>query len=100
MKVSRGKELVLRFSAPVKPEKDSLRLGACRVRSHEKQYAMAVKLEDLGGGMYEAAFIPDPMLDYTAKGVHESFLGGADAQGNAFVAKVMIDSDAEPLPST
>lgn len=100
VKTSRGKALELRFNAPVKPEKDSLRLGACRMRDHEKQYAVAAELTDLGDGVYEAVFCPDPMLDYTAKGVHESFLGGADAEGNAFVAKVMIASDAEPLPST
>lgn len=100
VKTEKGQPLVLKFSAPVKPESDSLRLGACRMRNHEKQYAKAVRLEDLGGGVYEAAFHPDPMLDYTAKGVHESFLGGADRDGNAFVARVMIDSASEPLPST
>lgn len=99
VKAERGQGLVLRFSAPVKPEMDSLRLGACRMREHAKQYAMAVRLDEQGDGVYEAEFMPDPMLDYTAKGVHESFLGGADAQGNAFVAQVMIDSSAEPLPS-
>ena len=100
VKTEKGQPLVLKFAAPVKPELDSLRLGVCRIRSHEKQYAKAVRLEDLGGGVYEAVFNPDPMLDYTAKGVHESFLGGADRDGNPFTAKIMIDSDAEPLPST
>lgn len=100
VRTEKGEALTLRFSAPVKPEAGSLRLGACRMREHEKQYAMAVRMEELGGGVYEAVFSPDPMLDYSAKGVHESFLGGADADGNAFVAKLMIDSASEPLPST
>lgn len=100
VKTSRGETLTIRFSAPVKPEMESLRLGACRMRMHAGQYAVAANMEDLGGGVYEAQFNPDPMLDYTAKGVHESFLGGADAAGNPFVAMLMIDSDAEPLPST
>lgn len=100
VKTEKGEMLTLRFSAPVKPEMDSLRLGVCRMREHEKQYGMAVRLEELAGGVYEAVFNVDPMLDYTARGVHESFLGGADAEGNAFVAKVMIDSHSDPRPST
>jgi len=32
------------------------------------------------------------MLEWTAKGVHESFFGGADAEGKPFVAKVMLDA--------
>lgn len=91
IKTDKGELLFLRFRSPSKPVQDSLRLGVCRVLDHDKQYARAVRLDDLGSGVYEAAFQIDSMQDFSAKGVHESFLGGAYEDGKAFVAKVMLD---------
>lgn len=90
VKAAKGKKTVLKFRAEAVPKMDSLRLGACRCVDHAKQYAQAVSLESLGGGVYEAAFDVDSMLEWTAKGVHESFLGGS-AAGKAFAAKVMLE---------
>ncbi len=87
----KGEWIRIRFTMPTCPWKNSLRLGACRVRDHEKQYATAVELNALGNDVYEATFQPDNVLAWSAKGVHESFLGGVDANGKAFVAKVMLE---------
>ena len=48
-------------------------------------------MKPMGNGVHEAALDVDSMLEWSAKGVHESFLGGR-ADGKAFVAKVMIDA--------
>lgn len=92
VKVAKGERLALRFKLSAQPEMDSLRLGACRFRDHAKQYAQAVELIALGDDVYKAAFNADPMLDWTAKGVHESFFGGRGMDGKAFVAKVMVEA--------
>jgi len=92
VRAAKGEGLVLRFGAPSRPEMESLRLGACRVLDHERQYARAVSLTEIEPGVYEAQLNVDSMLEWTAKGVHESFFGGADAEGKPFVAKVMLDA--------
>ena len=91
VKAEKGEEMVLRFAAKSKPVMESLRLGVCRVMDHEKQYARALRLTEAEPGVYEAAFGIDSMQEFSAKGVHESFLGGADEGGTTFVSMVMLD---------
>ena len=85
-----GEKARVEFICEAAPTQESLILGACRVRNHN-QYAQAAKLISLGGDTYAAEFDVTPMLEWTGKGVHESFLGGTDANGRAFAAKIMID---------
>jgi len=92
VKAAKGERLTLRFRASSQPDMDSLRLGTCRCIDHDSQYARADALTTPGDDVYEAVFNADPMLDWTAKGVHESFLGGRDADGKAFVAKIMVEA--------
>lgn len=92
VRIAKDEKAVLRFKAAAAPETESLRFGACRCIDHDKQYARAVSLKSLGDGVYEAAFNVDSMLEWTAKGVHESFFGGC-TEGKAFVSKVMIEAE-------
>lgn len=85
-----GKKARIEFVCESEPMQEKLVLGACRVRNHN-QYAQAAALIPLGEHRYAAEFEVAPMLEWTGKGVHESFLGGMDANGRAFVAKIMID---------
>ena len=91
IRAAKGEKLTLRFRTPAQPEMDSLRLGSCRCIEHNKQYARVISMKPMGNGVHEAALDVDSMLEWSAKGVHESFLGGR-ADGKAFVAKVMIDA--------
>lgn len=88
--VHRGDTLRVVIRPGVVPEFSSLRLGVCRSRDHG-QYAQATKLTDFGKGKYAVEFPVDPLFKWTAMGRHESFLGGADKDGNAFVYPLMLN---------